>query len=220
MLSLVVLQFCTHSAHICVFPHPPTPHHLNWPGAGAAYLQCFAEIRVKVQSIYFHGLLRKSAELCRNTVYVLVVLKPNVLLPEPWGSREEWSQGVFKMGWIMIWIWSLLLKIELEIRQWSVSMVNIKYCLVSSDPLLIIPDWRKEGGQKVEMLWCLHYFSEHLRVPGWWWDWYCQHSSQKRYWIIQTTNKIKQNYTSFDRTLSSLIFCILSIIIIQENFWN
>ena len=33
-----------------------------------------------------------------------------------------------------------------------VSMVNIKYCLVSSDPLLIIPDWRKEGGQKVEML--------------------------------------------------------------------
>ena len=146
MLSWGVLQFCTHFAHICVFPRPPTPHHLNWPGAGAAYLQCFAEIRVKVQSIYFHGLLRKSAELCRNTVYVLVVLKPNVLLPEPWvapgGSREEWSQGVFKMGLMMIW--SLFFERELTIRRrspwdqnlsahefcWG-SSVNGKCCLVS-----------------------------------------------------------------------------------------
>ena len=76
----------------------------------------------------------------------------------------------------------------------------------SSYPLLIIPDWRREGVQKEEMLWCLHYFSEHLRVPGWWWDWYCQRSSQNRYWIIQPTNKIKQNYTSLDRTLHWVVW--------------
>ena len=76
----------------------------------------------------------------------------------------------------------------------------------SSYPLIIIPDWRREGVQKEEMLWCLHYFSEHLRVPGWWWDWYCQRSSQNRYWIIQPTNKMKQNHASLDRTLHWVVW--------------